>query len=497
VVSARFACHGLTKAYGGALALDDVSMAFNPGEVHCLAGENGSGKSTLIKIMSGVVRPDAGIIHLDGTDHSALLPRDAVRAGVHVIFQDFSLLPNLTVAENIALSTYASQGSRVTNPQRTRELAERALESIGVELDLEAVVRDIPVSSKQLVAIARAMNHELRLLFMDEPTTTLTRKEVARLFEIVQRLSDRGVATVFVSHKLDEVTEIAQHLTVLRNGRVVTEGPIADYDRVSIAQAMTGEDVVERRNPPPAPPEDEPPMLEVRGLGRAGHYEGVDLQIRRGEVVGLTGLLGSGRSDIAESLFGVLPPDTGSVTIDGQLVDLSSPRSALAAGIGYVPADRLSQGLFLKQSIRRNTIAAALRSFTRRLGWLRPADTEAAADAWVDRLRIKIKDASDPVTALSGGNQQRVVLAKWLATEPRVFILNAPTVGVDIGSKQELLRTIARQAEAGIAVLIVSDDIPELVQIAHRVLVVRNGRLAAEIRDPHITVDHLYGELAA
>jgi simple sugar transport system ATP-binding protein len=496
-LSARFACHGLTKSYGGALALDDVTMEFRAGEVHCLAGENGSGKSTLIKIMSGVVPPDSGIIELDGREYPSLLPREAVGAGVQVIFQDFSLLPNLTIAENIALATYASEGRRFPRPSVTRDIAQRALERIGIDLDLDLVVRDVPVSTKQLVAIARAINQDVRLLFMDEPTTTLTRKEVARLFSIVERLSDRGLATVFVSHKLDEVTEVAQHLTVLRNGRVVTEGPIGEYDRTSIAQAMTGQEVVEQRDPPPAPSSDEEPILQVRGLGRQGIYEGIDLEIRRGEIVGLTGLLGSGRSDIAESLFGMLPPDAGTVTVNGREVDLRSPRKALQAGIGYVPADRLSQGLFLTQSIRRNSVAAALRSYVRRFGWLSPADTQAAADHWVEHLRIKVKDVADPVSSLSGGNQQRVVLTKWLATEPQVFILNAPTVGVDIGSKQELLRIISQQAEAGLAVLIVSDDIPELVHVAHRVVVVRNGRLAAELRDPDITVDRLYEELAA
>lgn len=496
-VTTTYACRGLTKTYGGVRALDDVSIDFQAGEVHCLAGENGSGKSTLIKIMSGVVVPDSGHIDLGGEPIERLTPTEAVRAGVHVIFQDFSLLPNLSVAENIALGTYASEGARLVDKARTREVAEQALAQIGVEIDLTAMVSDIPVSSKQLVAIARAMVHDVKLLFMDEPTTTLTHQEVERLFRIVTRLKEQGVATVFVSHKLDEVTQISERLTVLRNGRVVSQGPIEDYDRTSIAQAMTGLVLVEQRDPPPEPADDAPTVLRVDAMSREGAYEDIDLEVRAGEVVGITGLLGSGRSAIAETLFGLLPPDRGVVEVSGRPVDLSTPRGALEAGIGYVPEDRLTQGLFLDQSIQRNAIAAALRSFTQRFGWLQPRTTQDAADEWIARLRIKVGSPRDPVTSLSGGNQQRVVLAKWLATEPRLFILNAPTVGVDVGSKQELLSIVARQAEAGIAVLMVSDDLPELVQVAHRVLVIRNGRLAIELRDPDITVDRLYEELAA
>lgn len=491
-----FGTEGISKAFGGAKALSNVSFQVSPGDIHCLAGENGSGKSTLIKIMSGVETPDSGTIILGDERLSSLTPREAVAKGVQVIFQDFSLIPNLTVAENIALSTAVLEKKKLINPQKNREIAAKALELIGVDLDLDATVRSIPVSSKQLVAIARAMTQGVKLLFMDEATTALTRKEIDHLFGVVRNLRDQGVATVFVSHKLDEVQEIAESITILRNGEVTAEGPIENFDRKAIAEAMTGQEVSEVRLTPELP-KSAATVLEVEGLTSSGRFKNVSFSVKAGEIVGITGLLGSGRSEIAEALFGMAPIESGTVSVNGKKVSLSGPRDAVEAGIGYVPQDRLSQGLFLNQSIRKNVMAAAIERFLGKGGFVKGKDISETVSNWISDLKIKTDNPENAATSLSGGNQQRVVLAKWLAMTPSVLILNGPTVGVDIGSKKEILEIIRDKALEGMAVVIVSDDIPEIVQIAHRVMVVHQGKLGAELSEADISESRLYEELAA
>jgi simple sugar transport system ATP-binding protein len=491
-----FGTDGISKAFGGAIALSNVSFQVSPGDIHCLAGENGSGKSTLIKIMSGVETPDSGTIILGDERVTALSPREAVSQGVQVIFQDFSLIPNLSVAENIALSTDLLEKRKFVNPKRNREVAAEALALIGVEIDLDATVQSIPVSSKQLVAIARALNQGVKLLFMDEATTALTRKEIDQLFSVVRSLKEKGVATVFVSHKLDEVQEIAESITILRNGVVTAEGPITDFDRKAISMAMTGLDVADVRLAPEVPAAAET-VLEVSNITTAGRFKNVSFSVKAGEIVGITGLLGSGRNEIAEALFGMTRIESGHVSVNGSPIVFKGPRSAVAAGIGYVPQDRLTQGLFLNQSIRRNVMASAIDRFLGVGGFIKGKEIRSTVNDWVADLKIKTDNPENPATSLSGGNQQRVVLAKWLAMSPSVLILNGPTVGVDIGSKREILEIIRDKALEGMAVVIVSDDIPEIVQIAHRVLVVHQGELGAELTDTAITESRLYEELAA
>lgn len=491
-----FGTQGISKAFGGAKALTDVSFNVSPGDVHCLAGENGSGKSTLIKIMSGVETPDSGLILLGEERLKALTPREAVAKGVQVIFQDFSLIPNLSVAENISLSTSVLEKRRFSNPKRNREIAAEALDLIGVDIDLDATVQSIPVSSKQLVAIARAMNQGVRLLFMDEATTALTRKEIDHLFGVVQNLKERGVATVFVSHKLDEVQEIAQTITILRNGAVAAEGKMKDFDRRAISMAMTGSDITELRLAPEVP-KDSPSVLTVDSLSARGQFKNISFDVKAGEILGITGLLGSGRSEIAEALFGMGQVSSGSVLIRGQKIKLTGPQDAVAAGIGYVPQDRLTQGLFLDQSILKNVMASAIKRFVGPFGLVKTGSINVTTTGWISDLKIKTDNPQNVATSLSGGNQQRVVLAKWLAMSPSVLILNGPTVGVDIGSKREILEIIRQKALEGMAVIIVSDDIPEIVQIANRVIVIHHGETAAELEASEISEARLYKELAA
>ncbi len=490
----KFSVENIVKSFGGARALSDVSMLVQSGEVHCLAGENGSGKSTLIKIMSGVHNPDSGVIKLSNKEFTALSPREAVQEGVQVIFQDFSLLPNLSVAENIALPNRIVNQTRLVSKRETKRIASEALSLIGVEMDIDTSVAEISIASKQLIAIARATNLGARLLFMDEPTTALTRKEINRLFKVVGELKKRGVATVFVSHKIDEIQEICSTITVLRNGEVVAEGPMKDFSAKSISKAMTGQDVSTTRIAPKLKSAKKK-VLEVSNLSSKHTFEDISLSVAEGEILGITGLLGSGRTELAEAIFGKYPVDSGEIKVQGERVRLNSSRAALSAGIGYVPPDRLTQGLFLEQSILRNLVAVGIDSYRSGIGVLSPRKLSNEGGKWIADLKIKTKNSFNPVTSLSGGNQQRVVLAKWLAMNPKLMILNGPTVGVDVGSKREILEIIKDRASAGMSFLVVSDDIPELIQICHRVVVIKNGRISKEFEENQLNESSLYKEL--
>jgi simple sugar transport system ATP-binding protein len=476
-------------------ALQDVSFRVAAGAVHCLAGENGSGKSTVIKLVSGVHRPDAGEIVLGGEAHRSLTPRDAIARGVQVIYQDFSLFPNLTVAENLALPRALYERRRWVSWREVRRRAEAAAARLGVALDLGAEVGRLPVAGRQLVAIARALAADTRLLILDEPTTALTRPEVDRLFTLVCDLQGRGIAAVFVSHKMREMLEIAQTLTVLRNGRVVADGAMRDYDEAAITRAMLGEDLGERRPPrPPAP--GAVPRLAVRDLAVPGAVEGVGFALLPGEVVGLAGLLGAGRTELALALFGMRPDHRGTVLVDAREVALRRVADAVRVGIAYVPEDRLTEGLFPAQSIARNLLAATL-SRLARWGVLRPGLARRRVRNGLAAMRVATPTAERPVAELSGGNQQRVMIGRWLLTEPRVLILNGPTVGVDVGSKAGIHARIGELAEAeGLAVLTLSDDLPELAQHCHRVLVMHRGRIVDELAGAALTEATLGERLA-
>ena len=486
----------ISKHFGGVQALDDVTLEVRAGDVHCLAGENGCGKSTLIKIISGVEFADAGEIAIGEEVNARLTPVQALRAGVQVIYQDFALFPNLTVAENIALTSLVAHRRKLVNPARVRRRAAEVVAELGVQLDLDAHVEDLTVADRQLTAICRALAEQARVIFMDEPTTALTRREVHALFRVVDTLRERGVAMVFVSHKLDEVLEISQHVTVMRNGRVVASGPVQDYDRASLGRAMTGRDVRDTRDVATFD-ESAPPVLRVEGLGLDGAFEDVTFDLRPGEILGITGLLGSGRGEIAQALFGVSPAQRGRIEVGGAEVRIRDVNDAVAAGIGYVPSDRLTEGLFLEQSIADNVVAGSLDLHRARFGLLDRTRLKQTIDTFFSALRIKAASVEAPIRSLSGGNQQRVVLAKWLARGPRVLILNSPTVGVDVGSKEEILDILRREAAKGKGIVVISDDVPELVSVCHRVLVVRRGRVLDVIEGDRMTEQAITEGLSA
>ncbi len=490
------AVHGITKRFGGVTALAGVSLDLLPGEVHCLAGENGCGKSTLIKIISGVERPDSGEVIIDGVAHSRMNATSAITSGVQVIYQDFSLFPNLTVAENIVLTAEVAGRQKLYRAASVRPKARAIVDELQLDLDLDSEVGDLSVADKQLTAICRALVHAARVIIMDEPTTALTHTEVARLFAVVERLRARGVALVFVSHKLEEVLAISQRVTIMRSGRVVTSGLASDFDRRSIAEHMTGSELDESRLVADLD-ESAAPRLVVSHLDLPGAFHDVSFSVRPGEILGVTGLLGSGRTEIAEAIFGARPAASGEIFIDGRRADIRSIPDAVDAGIGYVPEDRLSQGLFLEKSIADNIVAGSLDRHRNRWHGLDRARIRATIAGLFSDLKINAPNPEAPVRSLSGGNAQRVVLAKWLATEPKVLVLNGPTVGVDVGSKAQILDLLRKAAARGMAIIVISDDAPELVSCCHRVLVVARGRVTHELSGDEITAEIIHERMAA
>lgn len=469
----------IRKVFGGVTALDDVAFSVGAGEVHCLAGENGSGKSTLIKIITGVYQPEAGAeMRIFGKDHAQITPTLARKAGIAVIWQDLALFAEMTVAENIAFETLLGNRPRGVSYARLRAAAEAALARLEVELDLGARLGDLPIAQRQIVAIARALVSDARLIFMDEPTASLTQSETDALLAVVRTLSARGVAVVFVSHRLAEVLEIASRVTVLRDGRLVGVFPTEGMTPSRLTELMTGatfaQAVMARDTA------DLPEVLRVEGLSRAGEYADIALTIRAGEVLGLTGLIGAGRTELCHTLFGMTRADRGRITLNGQALRMRSNRDAVALGISYVSEDRLALGLIQPQSIADNTVLAVLRKITGAAGLLSSRQKDAMVDHWIAELAVKIGKPDDAISTLSGGNQQRVVLAKWLASEPKVLLLDCPTVGVDVGARAGIFRIVRALADKGLAILLVSDEVPEVYMNADRVLHMAAGRIVAE-----------------
>ncbi|BAM01901.1 MULTISPECIES: sugar ABC transporter ATP-binding protein [Caldilinea] len=472
---------GIYKSFAGVKALQNVSLTIEPGEIHCLVGENGCGKSTLIKIIAGVYPRDSGSVVINGREYEHLHPIDSIREGIQVIYQDFSLFPNLTVAENIALNEQLAAGRRFVNWRHVREVAEEAIAQLEVHLPLQARVEEMSVANKQLIAIAKALRQNARLIIMDEPTSALTEREIRTLFAVIRRLRERsGIAFLFVSHKLNEVLEISETITVMRNGQVVSSGPAETYDTARLVFEMTGQRIAEKAYDY-TPDLSAPALLRVENLSVPGVLHDVSLELRAQEIVGVTGLLGSGRTELALALFGLLPIASGQIYIDERPVTIHSVQDAIRHGIGYVPEDRLTEGLFLDQSIGRNIVVRTIDRLRNRFGLIEPSLVTQQVNRWIDSLRIKAADPALPVKTLSGGNQQRVVVAKWLASNPRLMILNGPTMGVDVGSKNEIHELIKQLAREGMGLLVISDDIPELLQTCNRILLMRNGTIVEEI----------------
>jgi simple sugar transport system ATP-binding protein len=473
------ALSGIGKRFGGTMALDRIDWSLARGEVHCLIGENGSGKSTMIKILAGVLAPDpGGTIRVEGVAHERLTPREAKAHGIEVIFQDLSLFPNLSVLENIAIDQEIGPAFGPPPRGAMRRTALNALGRLDANLPLDIRVGRLPIAQRQIVAICRGLAANARVLFMDEPTASLTRHEVDLLLSTVRRLKEQGVAVVFVSHRLEEVVEIAERVTVLRDGRNVGTFPASDIDGRRLAELMTGSAIDERVK---ARRERTKPVLEVRSATRAGEFEDVSFTLHAGEILGLTGLLGAGRTELGLALFGMARLDRGAILLDGRPLALRSNQDAVRAGIAYVSEDRLSIGLNLRQSIADNIAISVLDQLAGHVGLIPGEARGALARSWAARLGIKAAHVDQAVQTLSGGNQQRVVLAKWLATDPKILILDSPTVGVDIRNKQGIYDLVRQLAERGVAILMISDEVAEVYYNCDRVLHMRRGRIVGDV----------------
>ena len=475
----------LEKSFPGVKALTGVSFDVRAGEVHALLGENGAGKSTLIKIVSGVYQPDGGEILIDGREARFATPEDAKRAGVATIYQELLLFPELTVAENIFLGhAPRASGGRI-DWRAMRAKAEALLASLEIDdLAADQIVGALSVGHRQRVEILRALSHEARILIMDEPTAALTEADVTRLFDIVRRLKSRGVGIVYISHRLDELFAIADRVTVLRDGGYVGQRAMADTNAGELVQMMVGRRI-ENLFPKVTVPIGAP-VLEAQGLVCRPMTRNVSLTVRSGEIVGLAGLVGSGRSELAQVLFGITPAEQGDIRIEGTPVRIDSPERARDRGVAYVPEDRGVQGLVRPMSVLHNFSLAGLGALSR-LGFIDRAAERRMAEAGVQRFSVKTSSLEEVAGRLSGGNQQKIVLGKWLANNPKLLILDEPTRGVDGGAKAEIHRLMSELAGEGVAILMISSELPEVLGMSDRVLVMREGRLVAEFDRAHAT----------
>ena len=470
---------GIDKSYAATRVLSDLSFAIGAGRVHALVGENGAGKSTLVKIMTGIIQADTGAIILDGTPVAFADPVAARDAGIAAVYQDPKLFPHLDVAENMFVGAYPRTAMGAVDRRAMYARAGELLRRLGVRLDLRALVAGLSMAELQFVEIARALSTELRLLILDEPTSPLTPAEAERLFRIVRGLRDQGRSVLLITHRLEEVEAIADDVTVLRDGRHVATRPARELDRPAIVNLMVGRTLdqlfAERHATAPGPE-----VLRVEGLARRGVFAGVSFALRAGEIVGMAGLVGAGRSEIAQSLFGMAPPSAGRILLRGAEIRPRSPKQMLRAGLAYLPEDRDGQGLIMAETVAQNATLPIIRRLAR-LGVVDRGEVRAVARQAVETYRVRTSGIDQVVAQLSGGNRQKVAFARWLATKPAVLILDEPTHGVDVGSKAQIHHIIADLAASGLAVLLISSDLPEVLAMSDRILVVAEGRIVADI----------------
>ncbi len=488
----------INKRFEGVIALKDVDLAINKGEIVCLLGENGSGKSTMIKIISGVYTFDSGNAFINGKEFKHITPLTSIHEGIEVIYQDFSLFPQLSVAENIAISELVLEGDKVMNWKKVERIAKEKMARLGINFPLYEPVEKFSAADRQLIAIAKVLLEDTRLIIMDEPTTALSRKEIEALVDTIYDLkNNQGISILFVSHKLNEVRDLAERLVILRNGEKVFDEKISaekfDYDKVGFL--MTNRRIDTSKIDYSKPNMEAQPKLEVEHLNLPGRLDDVSFNLYQNEVLGITGLLGGGQSDLATALFGATPAESGTIKLDGKKLKINSIHNGVVSGFGYVPADRIRVGLFMEHSIKENIVPIIINTLINKVGFLVPRKIKDVAQKWVDELNVKTPNVDLPAQSLSGGNQQRLVLAKWMAADPKVLIMDGPTVGVDIGSKAEIHDLIRNMGKEGRGVILVSDDIPELLQVCNRVLVMRDGQIIAEHCTQDITEQVLYNEL--
>lgn len=477
----------ISKAFGGVQALQDVQFEIYPGEVHALLGENGAGKSTLIKIITGVHQPDQGEILLDGEPIRFSDPRHAQASAIAAMYQEPNLFPDLDIAENIFVGRQPKRNGRI-DWHRMYKQAEDLLHSLGLNLNARTKARSLSVAQQQMVEIARALSLNARVLIMDEPSSALTLSEVDELFTIVRRLREAGTAVVLISHRLDEIFQIADRVTALRDGSYVGTRMVAEVTHDDLVQMMVGRALNSLF--PKQDVEPGPLVLEVEGLEVDGLFKDISFELRAGEILGIYGLIGAGRTEIARTLFGIDPATSGRIKVSGQEVLIQSPQDAMALGISFVPEDRQTHGLILPMSISHNITLPILRRFVTGI-WLNRSKEKSTAQEIAHQLHVKSAGVWQRVRELSGGNQQKVVLSKWLATNPRILILDEPTRGIDIGAKSEVHQLLSRLASEGMAIIMISSELPEILGMSDRILVIREGNLRGEFTQAEATQEKL------
>lgn len=475
----------VNKHYGGVHALKDIDFDLNRGEIHCLIGQNGCGKSTMIKVISGVIDVDEGSeVILDGRKSGGGSARQAMNNGVRVIYQDLSLFPNLTVTENIAFDRHVDKSVKGVSWTQIYQKAEEVIDRMHIELNLESLAEELSIADRQLVAIARALATNAKILIMDEPTSSLTRKEVNVLFSIIKSLQEKGMTIMFVSHKLDEIIEIAERITVMRDGQMISTFENKDVDETNLAHLISGQQITYQQDFVEHGDEE---VLRIENLSCGRQYRDVSFSVKKGEILGIIGLLGAGRTELASSIFGMNPPESGKILLHGREVNFRNNREAIASRIAYVPEDRLLQGLVLNQSVENNTIISIIQKLKNKLGMIDKKECRAITQRWIDELRIKSASPEINASAMSGGNQQKIVISKWLSTEPEVLILDQPTNGIDIAAKNtiyELIRELSRQ---GMSIIMISDEAAEIYYNCPRTLVMHKGKIVKELDCSAIT----------
>jgi len=491
---------GVSKQFTGVRALRDVSLSLRPGEVHALVGENGAGKSTLIKVATGVYEADAGEIRMDGRRVHFASPLAAQEAGISTIYQEINLVPLMSVARNLFLNREPRRLG-IIDAGRMRREARRILRDYGVDVNVTRPLRDLGLGAQQMVAIARAVQIDARVVIMDEPTSSLEQREVETLFHVIERLRDQGIAIVYVSHRLDELFRICDRVTVMRDGAVVHEGAMADLDRLRLVSLMLGRDAaeVERAGATKFAAHREAhgePVLSARNLRSRRRLDDISVDVRPGEVVGLGGLLGAGRSETARAIVGALHTDAGQVEIDGKAVRRNSTAAAIRAGAVLLPEDRKTDGIVPNLSVRENIVLAALPRISR-TGLVNRAKQDEIVDYFIKRLRIKTSGPEQKVSELSGGNQQKVLLARWLCLNPKVLLLDEPTRGIDVGAKAEVQAVIDDLAKDGLGVLLISSELEELIEGSDRIVVLKEGRVVGELKGDEVSEGALMETLAA
>lgn len=483
---AALAADHVSKHFAGVRALDDVSFSVESGSIHALVGENGAGKSTLIKVLTGVYRPDGGSILFQGEAVSFNQPSDAQNTGISTVYQEVNLIPKLSIARNIFLGREPRTKLGLIHTREMNRRAKELLDDFGIHVDVTADLESLGLGVQQMVALARAVTIDARVVIMDEPTSSLELREVETLFRIARKLRDDGCALVFVSHRLDELWQLCDSVTVLRDGKLVHTGDMQSLSRRELIALMLGRDIeaVQKEGATSFDRDgeqtDAPPVLRVEGIDVPSRLAGVSLDVRKGEVLGLGGLLGAGRSETVKAIYGALPATRGEIEVDGQTVRRNSIRSAMRAGIALLSEDRKAEGIIPELSVRENIMLAVSKQVSRG-GIISTSKVNELVDRYIKRLRIKVSSREQKVGELSGGNQQKVLIARWLATAPRVFLLDEPTRGIDVGAKLEVQELIDELAGQGLAVVMISSETEELVEGADRVVVLRDGIVDAEL----------------